>query len=310
MEAEGFKIGYTSVKTIVNEIKGEYPECYILQDHPLGKRLEYDFGEVKLIVANRRKKYYMAVFATPASKYRYVYLYEKANLEVFVDSHVKFFAMIGGVWQKVVYDNMKNVVSQIKCKEKILNEETVKLSLYYGFSINTTNTRSGNEKGFVEGSVKIMRNKLFAKNYRFKDEDDLNHYLKESLEEINKDSRIKEEKCYLTPSLRPYQQCEIRSCHVDHCLLIHIRKHAYSVPEAFVNQDLTAKIYLDHIDVYKQNECVCSHEKSTASGKTIDIRHYLRTLKQKPGAISDSVALRSNPELKVIHDTYYSKEPK
>lgn len=307
---EGFKIGYSSTKTIVNEIKNKYSECYILQDHPLGKRLEYDFGEVKLIVANKKKNYYMAVFAAPASKYRYVYLYEKANLEVFVDSHVKFFAMIGGVWQEVVYDNMKNVVSQIKRKEKILNEEAVKLSLYYGFDINTTNTRSGNEKGFVEGSVKVVRNKLFAKRYCFKDEDELSRYLEEALEDLNKSSRIEEEKPHLSPALRPYQQCEVRNCHVDHCSIIHLRKHAYSVPEMFVNQDLTVKIYLNHIDIYHQNEYICSHEKSTAPGKTIDIRHYLRTLKQKPGAISDSVALRSNPELKVIYDTYYSKEPK
>lgn len=259
---EGFIIGYTSAKTIVNNIKNKYPECYILQDHPLGKRLEYDFGEVKLIVSGRKKKYYMAVFAAPASKFRWVYLYEKANLDVFVDSHVKFFAMIGGVWQEVVYDNMKNVVSQMKRKEKILTDEAIKLSLYYGFDINTTNPHSGNEKGFVEGSVKYTRNQIFAKRYQFKDEKELNEYLKSSLTKLNQDSRIEEEKALLTPAAPPYQCCEIRNCHVDHCSLVHIKKHAYSVPESYINQDLTAKIYLDYIDIYCRNEYVCTHEKT------------------------------------------------
>ena len=48
--------------------------------------------------------------------------------------------MIGGVWKEVVYDNMRNVVSKFIGKnEKELNEDLVKLSLYYGFDINVTN---------------------------------------------------------------------------------------------------------------------------------------------------------------------------
>lgn len=78
---------------------------------------------------------------------------------MFLDSHVRFFKMIGGVWKEVVYDNMRNVVSKFIGKnEKELNEDLVKMSLYYGFDINVTNAFSGNEKGYVEGSVKYLLN--------------------------------------------------------------------------------------------------------------------------------------------------------
>jgi len=42
----------------------------------------------------------------------------------------------------------------------------------------------------------------------------------------------------------------------------------------------------------------------------IDIYHYLNTLRKKPGAVRNSVALKSIPRLKAIFDTYYSQHPK
>ena len=46
-------------------------------------------------------------------------------------------------------------------------------------------------------------------------------------------------------------------------------------------------------------------------GKTcIDIRHYLNTFVKKPGALRNSTALKSVPELKDIFDTYYKDNPR
>ena len=83
-------------------------------------------------------------------------------------SHVRFFEMLGGCFKEGVYDNMKNVVSRfIGRNEKELNKELIKLSLYYGYSVNVTNCFSGNEKGNVESVVKWIRNKVFALTYVF-----------------------------------------------------------------------------------------------------------------------------------------------
>jgi hypothetical protein len=38
--------------------------------------------------------------------------------------------------------------------------------------------------------------------------------------------------------------------------------------------------------------------------------HYLNTFLRKPGAVSNSVALKSIPKLKAIFDTYYANKPK
>jgi len=42
----------------------------------------------------------------------------------------------------------------------------------------------------------------------------------------------------------------------------------------------------------------------------VDIYHYLNTLRKKPGAVRNSVALKSIPRLKAIFDTYYALQPR
>jgi hypothetical protein len=38
--------------------------------------------------------------------------------------------------------------------------------------------------------------------------------------------------------------------------------------------------------------------------------HYLKTFSKKPGAVNNSVALKSEQKLKAIFDTYYKAKPK
>jgi transposase len=102
--------------------------------------------------------------------------------------------MMGGIYREVVYDNMKNVVTRfIGRNEKELNEDLIKMSIYYGFDINVTNCFSGNEKGYVESSVKILRNQIFATNYRFNTLDDAKEYLNSQLLKLNENRRRRKE---------------------------------------------------------------------------------------------------------------------
>ena len=73
------------------------------------------------------------------------------------------------------------------------------MATYYGYEINVTNCFSGNEKGHVEGSVKIIRNHVFATNYEFITFEDAQDYLLSQLIEMNVSSKIEEEKLKLLP---------------------------------------------------------------------------------------------------------------
>ncbi len=312
LKKQGFSLSYSTVVLEMKRIKNSGKECFIRQDYDFGDRLEYDFGEVKLVINGITKKYYIAVLSSPAGNFRWCYLYDNCKKDVFLDSHVKFFKMIGGVWKEVVYDNMRNVVSKfIGRNEKELNEDLVKMSLYYGFDINVTNAFSGNEKGYVEGSVKYLRNKIFAENYKFNSEEVAIEYMESQLRKLNEDSKIEEEKKKLRTTKPPLELAEIRKSFVNKYSFVQIENNFYSVPEYLVGLSVTSKIYYNKILIYSNNEFVCEHKKLDGTKKiSANIRHYLKTLTFKPGALKNSYVLKSNPKLKSIFDKYYTNNPK
>ena len=306
LKNQGFTVSYSTLAAEINKIKSSGQECFIRQEYGYGDRLEYDFGEVKLVINGITKRYYLAVLSSPAGNFRWCYLYDNCKKDVFMDSHVKFFKMIGGVWKEVVYDNMRNVVSKfIGRNEKELNEDLVKMSLYYGFDINVTNAFSGNEKGYVEGSVKYLRNQIFAKNYKFSTVGAAIEYMESILIKLNEGSKIEEEKSYLKVTKPPLELAQIKESTVNKYGFIQIENNFYSVPEYLVGMKVTS------ILVYSNYEFVCEHQKIDGEKKiSADIRHYLKTLSRKPGALKNSYVLKSNPTLKTIYYKYYTQKTK
>jgi hypothetical protein len=220
--------------------------------------------------------------------------------------------MVKGVYKEVVYDNMRNVVTKfIGRHEKELNKDLIKLSIYYGFDINVTNCFSGNEKGHVEGSVKVIRNRAFALHYKFKTLDEARNHLFNSLVELNKNSSIEKEIKYLNPTKPPLELANVREQKVNKYSFIQVDNNHYSVPEYLVDRTVSVKIYYDKIKIYSNNTYVCKHKKIDGTNEiSIDITHYLNSFVKKPGALKNSLALKSSPQLKAIYDTYFIKKPK
>lgn len=278
----------------------------------LGDRLEYDFGEVKLLINGVLDKYYMAVVSSPAADFRWAFLYKNQKKEAFMDSHVRIFEMLGGVYRELVYDNMRNVVKKfIGRNEKQLNEDLIKMAIYYGYEINVTNCFSGNEKGHVEGSVKIIRNHVFATNYEFISFEDAQDYLNSQLIKMNTSSKIEEEMMNLLPYKPKLELANITINKVSKYSFIRIENNFYSVPEYLVEKSVSVKSYFDRIVIYANNSKVCEHKKIDGSNElSVDITHYLNSLLRKPGAIKNSVALKSIPKLKTIYDNHFNTNPR
>lgn len=89
------------------------------------------------------------------SKARFVWSYEQASLESFLDGHVRAFAYFGGVPGRLAYDNLKSAVIQVRHgKERRLNERFRQLRSWYLFDTRFCNVGRGNEKGDVENLAK------------------------------------------------------------------------------------------------------------------------------------------------------------
>lgn len=308
----GYDISFTTIYNQIKIKKAKAKECFIKQVYEYGDRLEFDFGEVDLILDGIKTKCHMAVLSSPGGEFRWSYLYKNQKKDVFLNAHVEFFEMLGGVYKEVVYDNMRNVVTKFIGKnEKELNQELLNLSLYYGFDINVTNAFSGNEKGYVESSVKVLRREIFGPKYEFNSLEEARVYMNGQLEIINKNSKIEEEKECLLPYKPKLDLADIREVTINKYSFARIDNNSYSVPDYLVGKKLIAKIYYESIRFYSNNQYVFEHKKIDGSNEIrIDIRHYLKTFERKPGALNNSLALKSLPELKSIYDVYFKSNPK
>lgn len=309
---EGFDISAISINIELADIRKRQKEVFIRQQYEFGDRLEYDFGEVFLDCGEGVKTYHMAVLSSPGGGFRWLYLYTNQKKDVFMDSHVRFFEMMGGCFREIVYDNMRNVVSKFIGKnEKELNEDLVKMSMYYGFKINVTNCFKGNEKGHVENSVKVLRNQIFADIWTFNSLEHAQEYSYSQLLKLNENSQMVQEKECLLPYRPPLELAIISQAKVNTSSLISVDTVLYSVPEYLVSKQVIVKKYHNEIRVYAGNDMVAQHKRLFGNGRMqIDIYHYLNTLRKKPGAIRNSVALKSIPKLKAIFDTYYQNQPR
>src|SRR5699024_6288377 len=85
----GFNIGYTTVRNFVNSEEKRKKEVFIRQKATAGREIEFDWGEVKLILDQKPRAFSLAVFTLPYSNDRYAYLYESETMVCVQDAHVK-----------------------------------------------------------------------------------------------------------------------------------------------------------------------------------------------------------------------------
>jgi hypothetical protein len=83
---KGFDIGLTTISNQIRIKRAKIRECFIKQKYDLGDRLEYDFGEIKILILGKAHKIYAAVLSSPAAGSIWAYLYTNTKKDVFLDS--------------------------------------------------------------------------------------------------------------------------------------------------------------------------------------------------------------------------------
>ncbi|YCJ45760.1 IS21 family transposase [Schinkia sp. CFF1] len=323
LEMEGYEISYTTVRNAVRNLMRKEKEAFIKSTYKPGDVCEFDWGDVKIKINGKMRRLQMAVFTSAYGNYRWAFLFTKQKTECFQEAHSLFFEKVGGVFQTMVYDNMKVAVKQFVGTEKEPTEGLLKLSTYYLFNYRFCNTAKGNEKGHVERSVEVVRRKAFSHRDTFESLEEANQYLLEVCDKRNKKTINKElnqtaeqllsiEKEALLPRRAPFDAARITYPRVDKYSTVIVDQNRYSVPDHLVGELLKVKIYSTCILCFYQEEKVSVHQRLTGSHEwSIQLEHYLKTLKKKPGALADSAALQqADQKIKTIYDTYYTSHPK
>ena len=317
---KGYDISYS---TICNHIRETYElsgkEAYIKQHYLPGKTLQFDYGELNLVINNKPTKLNLALFTTGYGFYHCGYLYKNKKMNSFLDAHVRAFESLKGVYHEVVYDNLKQAVKRfVGPNEKEATEDLIKISLYYGFKYRFCNPGKGNEKGKVERGVEFVRRKIFSQKTVFESLEEVEEYFQEKLNKLNSLSKKakgnkspvdlwQEEIPYLRPLKPSYETCIEKECRVNKYSFVTIEQNKYSVPDHLVGKFVISRIYLDQIKIFYREQLVAEHKRIYDLHKcSIDINHYLLTLKRKPGALKSSLAFHQMaPDLIQIYNLYY-----
>jgi len=313
---ENYKGKYGAVLNYVNKISDKKKETFIKRVFEAGECVEFDWGNVELVINGKVKNYKLAVFTACHSNYRWAKLYEKENTEAFIDSHISFHKNTQGVFKRYVYDNMRVAVAKFVGKyEKTPTENLIKMSSFYNFDFMFCNAYSGNEKGNVERSVEFIRRKSYSFNNEFNSFEDAQAHLNLKVYKLN--TRLDLDKIHsdysnLKNFKYHYSYSEDVTVHVTKYSTICIENSHYSVPDKFTGKIITIKKSIDFIHIYENDKRIYSHNRNKSHPNwIIDIEHYKDTFLKKPGALKDSLALKQvDPKIKFLYENYYSGSPK
>jgi len=324
--ASGHQLSYRTVIRYIQERKASNSEVFIRQQYKPGHDCEFDWGNVVLKIGGKIKHLMLAIFTLCYSNYRWAMLFYREDMPSFLDAHVKYLDSIGGVPFTMIYDNMKVAVARyaIRNVDKKPTEDLLKISTYYQFNYRFCNARRGNEKGHVEKSVGYVRRKAFSQVCEFDTLRQANEHLATELRRLNNKS-VKgqsksiienfelESQSFASLPGSKYEISIVARCKIDKYHTIQIDTNHYSVPEQIQSQVANVKIYPTSIQILDaKNNVAADHERKHAKGQwIIDINHYWKSLRKKPGALQSSVALNQADELiRHIFKKYFQARPR
>lgn len=319
----GHLISYTIVCDYIKTKVLLFQEAFIRQGYAEGSCCEFDWAEVKIKLDGKYNRYFLAVFTSAFSNYRYALLFQHQDTLAFKEAHICFFEHVGGVYQQMVYDNMRVAIASFVGKtEKIPTGGLLQLSRWYQYQYRFCNTAKGNEKGHVERSVEYVRRKVFGFKDSFKTLAEAQDYLLCRLSELNErpgtdqhDSpavKLELERTGLYAHPGRMECFAGENCKVDKYSTISYGTNRYSVPDHMIGKMVFAKIYSQQIKVYDTNNVLCHHNRLYERFSwQIDLNHYLVTLGRKPGAVAGSIALKQAPQwLQAMYHNHFVHDSK
>lgn len=288
LRSEGIKIGYTTVKTYLADIKKRDEIFVRIQTLP-GEEAQVDFGYVGLTLDNNGKKRKTWVFNMRLSYSRFDY-YQKVydqRVETFIQCHINAFIYFGGVPGTVRIDNLKAAILEANFYEPIYQRLYSNFADHYGFKIIPCRIYRPNDKGKVESGIKYVKCNFFL-GRSFTSGDDLDNQLRYWLDntcnqrihgtirKVPRELFESEEKSKLKPlPIEEFKMSSVGSRKVYHDCHVFIDYSYYSVPFEYVGKVVDIDISKELVKIFYQNKEIAVHPRLQEKGKfQTNVNHY------------------------------------
>lgn len=321
MQNEGYEGSYSAFTYQVRKIEEEshlsIKEAFLKLDHSKGV-MQVDFGEMIVMDKGFPRKVHVFCAKLSSEKAEFVRAYPRQSTEFFFDGLNKSFEFFGGVPKKIIFDNLKQAVKEVKSgTERIQQEDFLRFKAFYAFEAEFCGPGKGNEKGLVENLVKYTRNNYFLPYLEFKGFDHLNEILltkcwnrlqSKKIEGLLwQEALLESRKEYFLPIKEYYDCAKITTAKVDTYQLIHVDRNRYSVPTAFVGKKVDVKIYPFKVIASYKNNIIAEHERLFSKSKdSLDPYHFLDLLMKKSRAYDDALVIK-NWQLPEIFQVYHQR---
>jgi hypothetical protein len=305
----GYKGSYSTVKRVLQGIRGKYKEVFVPRANVPGEYIEFDFGYIKACYRGILVGLCLHCYQLIYSNDIFVYVSERESQEEMFYSHKLAFEHFGGVPQKVRYDNLSQAVKRIL--RGGLREESDHFRSFkeeYGFIAEFCECGKGWQKGDVEGLVGYVRRNYFSPIPRINTIEELNvgvsrwcKDLRDRRKVYGTDKLVGELYLLEAKELLPFRDIEVgkRTTGIaNHYSLVSVDSAFYSVPSEYAYQNVDVLIGAKEIVMSYKSLEIARHARTFEKGKQVfNPLHYLPVFMKKPYAAINSKPIRELPEV-------------
>jgi transposase len=287
LEDEGREVGHTLVRAYVAEWRRRRQEVFVPLCYRPGDLGEVDFFEVQVDVVGERRRAWMFLMRLMHSGRDFAWLYPRQDQVAFLDGHVRAFAHLGAVPQRVLYDNLRAAVRRVLVgSERLLSARFAALCAHYhGFEPCFARPATGHDKGGVEARGRGIR---LAELVPIPSGDDLGQLSSLLLARLDRRvdaARWCEEAAHMLPlPAAPFVAARRVERPASRRALVQVEGGSYSVPERWAGLVITAYVGVDEVTLVGPDGEV-RRRRVGFGRREVDYRDYLETLSRKPQAV-------------------------
>ena len=303
--------GYAGCESTVRHYVGQSrrrrqrPEVYLPLEFDPGMDAQVDWGEAWVEMAGERVEVQLFVLRLCYSRKVFCMAFPTQRQEAFFTGHVAAFAYLGGVPQRLIYDNLKTAVQRILTgRSREEQAAFITFRSHYLFESRFCTPGEGHEKGGVESAVGYGCRNFLSPLPQVANFSELNAHLlahcqADDQRHVERQPRsIAESWQAEQPHLRPLPTHEFACCRSQEVTLngygqVTYDTNRYSVPVELAQKQMTLKAYPFVVEIVANNQVIASHERCYGHKQDIlNPLHYLSLLERRPGAFEHAKPLR------------------
>jgi transposase len=291
---EGYPGGRTIVYEFIGSLQKDIDAVIRFEGLP-GEYLQFDFGTISNpnLTHEHPSRIFFFAARLKYSRTIYVEFCSDQSFETLIRVLLRCFEYIGGVPLVVVMDNIKTVIVKRNGGEITWNKQFLAFAYEIGFKPEPCWPASPQQKGLAENLVGYVKRDFYC-GRSFANISELNIQVKLWMDRVNSQANqatnapayelLKKERIRLSPLRVSADDYGLPIfVRVSPMSTVYVKGNFYSVPNTFINKNLTVKLRVDRVDIYDKCEFIASHKRCFEKKKRILLEeHFAPTLARKP----------------------------